>query len=165
MKFNFLLIITFISTVYAQQSKNYFNSIDNIALAEKEAHLGIATAQNATAASGNFDVKYYRCEWQVDPAVRYITGKVTSYFKITSSTDFISFDLMDSLIVDSVTQQNNQLSFEHINNTVTIHFGTTKAAGLLDSVSIYYQGVPPGTGFGSFVTSAHAGIPYYVDIE
>ena len=29
----------------------------------------------------------------------------------------------------------------------------------MDSVSIYYQGIPPDTGFGSFVTSAHAGTP------
>ena len=38
-------------------------------------------------ASGNFNVNYYRCEWNVDPSIRYIAGKVTSYFKITSAAN------------------------------------------------------------------------------
>ncbi len=29
---------------------------------------------------------------------------------------------------------------------------------MLNSLSIYYHGVPPNTGFGSFVTSSHAGV-------
>ena len=40
-----------------------------------------------------------------------------------------------------------------------INFASPEPAGILDSVTIYYQGVPPNTGFGSFVTSVHAGVP------
>src|ERR1035437_4586649 len=106
MKYILSFIISFISTAYGQQSKDYRKLIDNIALAESQAYSRVATTQDATAASQNFDVKYYRCEWKVDPAVRYITGKVTSYFIITSPADYISFDLIDSLTVDSVKQKN-----------------------------------------------------------
>jgi aminopeptidase N len=66
---------------------------------------------------------------------------------------------MDSLIVDSVKENNNLLSFVHSNNTLTINFETPKTEGDLDSLSIYYQGIPPNTGFGSFVNSVHAGSP------
>ena len=105
MKYFLFFIISFISTTYGQQSKGYCKIIDNIALAESRAYSRVATSQNNTSASQNFDIKYYRCEWQVDPAIRYITGKVTSYFIITSPADYISFDLMDALIVDSVRQK------------------------------------------------------------
>ena len=159
MKTIFLVIITFISVAYGQPSKDYLNSQNKIIAQEKEAFASVANIQNASQASENFNVSYYRCEWQVDPAVRFIRGNVTSYFKITSATDNISFDLTDSLIVDSVKQNNSQLSFVHSNNTLTINFGIVKTAGVLDSVSIYYRGIPPGTGFGSFVTSVHAGTP------
>lgn len=159
MKTVFFSLITFISTAYAQQPNYYFKSLDNIALEESRAYTRVAATENATAASQNFDIKYYRCEWQVDPAVRFIKGKVTSYFIITTPASYISFDLMDALIVDSVKQKNNQLFFEHVNNTLKINFDVVKPAGMLDSVSIYYQGVPPNTGFGSFVTTTHAGVP------
>ena len=62
-------------------------------------------------------------------------------------------------MVDSVKQNNIPLSFEHLNNNLKITFHHTLPAGTLDSVSIYYQGVPPNTGFGSFITSIHAGVP------
>ncbi|MEP6950718.1 MAG: M1 family aminopeptidase [Ginsengibacter sp.] len=159
MKRILFFVISFISTSYAQQSGDYLKSIDNIASAESNAYARVSASKNATSASQNFDIKYYRCEWQVDPAVRYITGKVTSYFIITSPADNISFDLMDALIVDSVKQNNNIISFEHLNNSLKINFASSEPAGILDSVSIWYQGVPPNTGFGSFVTSIHAGVP------
>ena len=66
---------------------------------------------------------------------------------------------MDTLIVDSVRQRNSALSFEHLNNSLKINFGSPETAGILDSVTIYYQGVPPTTGFGSFVTNMHSGVP------
>ncbi len=159
MKPFFLWIITFISTGYAQPSKDYFNSQNKIISEEKNSFASVASMQNASQASDNFKVNYYRCEWQVDPSVRYINGKITCYFKITTSTDNIIFDLMYSLVVDSVTESNGQLLFLHTNNTLTIKFGVTKAEGTLDSLSMYYQGVPPDAGFGSFVTSVHAGTP------
>lgn len=159
MKVLFLLIISLISTVYGQTTEDYFNTQKKIIAAEKLAFAHGATIENATSASSNFDVTYYRCEWKVDPAIRYITGEVTAYFKIIEATNSISFDLIDSLVVDSVMQNNHPLSFQHINNTLTINFATSKDAGAFDSLSIFYKGTPPDTGFGSFVTSTHAGAP------
>lgn len=158
MKTCIFFILSFASITYGQQSKDYYKSVDNIALAEGNAYSRLSL-ENSTAASNNFDIKYYRCEWAVDPALKYISGKVTSYFIITDATDNISFDLMDDLMVDSIRQRNNLLSFSHANNTVTIDFGLVQNAGSLDSITIFYQGVPPNNGFGSFVVSTHEGVP------
>ncbi len=159
MKRIILILICFISNTYAQKNVDYFGSINNIALSEGKANSRLFTNENASSASSNFDITYYRCEWKVDPAVRYITGQVTSYFKITSPADSISFDLLDSLTVDSVKQRDKTLSFGHLNNTITINFDVTEAAGILDSVTIYYRGAPPNNGLGSFVNSVHHSIP------
>ena len=134
MKKFFLLIIPIISTVYPQQRKDYLNATDIIASAESRSYSRISLLE-FTSASQNFDVKYYRCEWQVDPALRYIAGKITSYFLITVPADYISFDLMDSLVVDSVTKNNNILSFQHVNNTLKVNFPSSINAGILDSLS------------------------------
>lgn len=159
MKKILLVTISFYSISYAQQSKHYLNDIKDISFFESHAFSRIMQSKNATAASTNFDVKYYRCEWETDPAVRYIKGIVTSYFVITTDANYISYDLMNDLHVDSVKQKNNLLSFSQMDNTLKINFSSVETAGTLDSVSVYYEGVPPNTGFGSYVNTLHAGIP------
>jgi aminopeptidase N len=113
-------------------------------------------------ASPNFNVYYYRCEWAVDPAVLYIQGKVTPYFTVTANTPSVSFDLSDSLIVDSVLSNGNKLNFaQDTNETVTINFLAPHNINQQDSVSIYYHGVPPqdSESIGDFTINTHAGVP------
>ena len=113
MKIIFLFIVAFISIAYGQSSQDYLKSQNKIIDTEKETFASIENTEKTSKAFLNFEVTYYRCEWNVDPAVRYIRGKVTSYFKITVGTDSISFDLTDSLIVDSIKDINGKLSFIH----------------------------------------------------
>ena len=145
--------------VSAQVPELRCKQVYDIALQESINHGKIIDIVNGTSASANFDVKYYRCEWEVDPAVYYITGKITSYFVITATASAISFDLMNGLIVDSVKQRGVKLTIQHINNTLSINFSTQINTGTLDSVSIFYKGPPANTGFGSFVQTTHAGVP------
>ncbi len=114
-----------------------------------------------TVASANFHVNYYRCEWQVDPAIRYITGKVTSCFTVNTSTNSISVDLSDTLRVDSITWHGSPISYQRPgNNGINIQFPVTINASQRDSVSIYYQGVPRTTVvFVPFTQTNHNGAP------
>jgi aminopeptidase N len=144
-------------------------NIEKFAEEEKQAfkHLpgqthGGAESYRETVASTNFDINFYRCEWEIDPSIRFIKGKVTSYFTITSATDKIVFDLSDTLTVDSITWRDNPVSFQRIGNDgLQIQFTSVLNAGKIDSVSIYYNGTPrqPVTGFRPFVQSTHNGVP------
>ena len=118
-------------------------------------------AYTGTVASNNFDVNFYRCEWQVDPNIRFIKGKVTSYFTITSSADKIVFDLSDTLTVDSITWHGSQLAFQRIGNDgLQLVFPVVLNTGQRDSVSIYYNGVPRNfTSYRPFVQTTHNGAP------
>lgn len=157
-----LLIFTSLLTK-AQLPAESGKAIPDISLLERAVHQSIVAGNNSitaiTSASNNYDVKYYRCEWEVNPAVRYISGKITMYYTIVSSTNNIQADLMNSLVVDSVKQRNTLLTKQHSSNTLSIDFPATVNAGVFDSVSVYYKGVPPNTGFGSFITTTHAGVP------
>ena len=149
--------------VCAQTPPENCKSQNDIVLIEQAAHQRIVAMNNSlesiTSASNNYDVKYYRGEWEVNPAVRYITGKVTVYFLITASTNTIQIDLMNTLTVDSVKQRNTTLAKQHVNNTLSFDFPATIQSGVLNTVSIFYKGVPPNNGFGSFETTTHAGTP------
>ena len=144
---------------FAQLPPADCKSVKDIALMERLGHERITGRGNATLASNNFDVKYYRCEWEVNPAINYIAGKITVHYMITSSASSVSFDLMNGLNVDSVKQRNTLLTKQHTSNVLQVNFPSTVNAGTFDSVSIFYQGVPPNTGFGSFVQTTHAGTP------
>jgi len=162
MRILFIFLMFSCVKLSAQLPVDYCKQVNDIALFEQAAHQRIIVGGNniiAPAASNNYDVKYYRCEWEVNPAVRYINGKVTIYFTIVTATNNIQLDLMNPLVVDSVRQRNNVLVKQHSNNVLTVNFSSTLNTGVQDSITVFYQGVPPNTGFGSFVLDLHAGTP------
>ncbi len=163
MRLLFILCMLFGTAVSAQTTPDIFNPAGEIALFEKKAHERISTTGNnniiTNAVANNYDVKYYRCEWEVNPAARFIKGKVTVYFLVTAATNNIQLDLMSPLVVDSVKQRNTTLTKQHSNNIITVNFPATLNTGVQDSITVFYQGVPPNTGFGSFIQSTHLGIP------
>src|SRR3954467_5736767 len=115
MRIFFILLLLVSVNTFAQMHHIEGKTIEDIALMERLGHQRIANAANATLASNNFDVKYYRCEWEVDPAVRYIKGKVTVYYLIISATNFITLDVMNNLITDSVMKLGLMLTITHLN--------------------------------------------------
>jgi len=159
MRFTLLFFFCIVFKANAQQPADYCKQVKEIALAEQLAHTRVEQTSSLLTAASAFDVKYYRCEWEVDPAIRYITGKVTVYFVVSDPATSIVLDLMSPLVVDSVKQRNVLLTQQQANNTVQVNFVSQINAGTLDSVSIYYKGVPPNTGFGSFIQDQHAGVP------
>jgi len=109
----------------------------------------------------NYDLKYYRFEWEIDPAVYAINGTATPYFTVLSDTfDQIHFDFSKELIVDSIKWKGQKLMFTQPESyLLTIDFPSSLQKGGLDSISISYHGIPPSGGFGSFIQSSHANEP------
>lgn len=114
------------------------------------------TERSDTPPGRGFDLKYLRCEWSLDPAVRYISGSVLHTFTTTQQLSELLLDLSDSLVVDEALYHGAPIVFTHAPGDVLhITFPEAIPTGTLDSVRITYHGVPAGTGFGSFETSVH----------
>lgn len=90
----------------------------------------------------NYDLTYHRIHWHLNPNNRYIRGSVTSLFQITQATDSLSFQLADTMQVDSVCYGQTPVSYSHSNAVVTAHLPTVLNAGDYDSLTIYYHGQP-----------------------
>jgi len=144
----------------AQSDDLYFKDLHEIVDAERRNHADKLSFRSSPF-TDNYDLKYHRLEWTVDPAQLYISGAVTSYFEaITADFQEVNFDLVTELTVSEVLHQGQPLSFIHHNDDrLQIFLPTALAAGQLDSVTIVYAGVPPQTGFGSFQKATHAGVP------
>jgi len=162
MKKLYLLFIfsIFFFTSFSQEKQTYSCSEGKQKLYGKLFQFDESKYQNKS--SFNYDVKYYRLELTVDPAVRYINGTITSYFEITGGDmSSMAFDLNHTgMMVDSVYYHETKITdFSLANFELTVNFDTPLTNGTLDSISIYYQGVPDANGFGSFEQTEHEGTP------
>ncbi len=105
---------------------------------------------------GFYDLIYQRMEWLVDPGIRYIGGKVTSYIKsLTDELAEVEFDMDTVLMVDSVLHAGNIIEFSRNGNKLVLHLSRSLASDEVDSVAVFYKGEPASSGFGSFTQSVH----------
>lgn len=108
----------------------------------------------------HYTVNYHRCNWQVNPAEQYIEGSIQTHFKLKQDYQgSIKFDLAAEMRVDSVLHHGNRLSYSHEGAVLTIDLSGQLKAGAKDSLTVFYQGNPSESGFGTFVTSTHANVP------
>lgn len=88
--------------------------------------------------------------WKLSPFERYITGNVTHHFSYdTLEGKSLRLLLSSDLRVDSVLVQNEVFEFQHEADLLEIELTSFNHSEELE-VSIYYQGEPPSSGFGSF---------------
>jgi aminopeptidase N len=154
-KIGLLCFLLFESFVFSQ---------DNLVLFEKmrasEAHsaskiMSVRTNPN----TANYDITYHKLEWNIDPAIYFISGKVTTTYTALSNMTSLTFDLANTLKVSSVKNGVANLTFRQTATELQITLPTTQPKGISETVEINYSGTPPSSGFGSFETTTHNGIP------
>ena len=107
--------------------------------------------------TNNYNVTYHKLEFTVNPAIYFISGKVTTTFSAVTAMNTITFDLANELTVSAVTQSGNALAFERsTNNELVITLENALAAGNSATVEITYSGAPPVNGFNAFTINTRA---------
>jgi len=137
---------------------------DNTAMIAKTESLALSKIRNIKPrATGNsYNITYDKFYWEIDPAVLYIKGNVTTYFTpVIASISSLDFELSKELQVDSVVFRGEQLGFVHsADDLLSVNLDTPISQGSTDSIKVFYQGIPPqGVGFGSFIKDVHNGVP------
>lgn len=155
-KASLLLFSILINYLLVAQALIAPNPISHIR--EKEmlsASARISFRENSYA--NNYDIIYSQCYWNIDPAVRFISGHINTYFIPKEDISSITLDLSDSLKTDSVLFQGKAASFSHTNNFLQITFPFNLIAGTTYNADVYYHGVPTKdtNGFGSFAQMKH----------
>ena len=158
----FVLSILFVAlvfvTAFAQEPDPNFS--DKMALQESKSFIQKSAFKESLNYSQS-DLVYQRMEWEINPNIKYIKGKVTSYFKSKiNNLNEMEFDLHSLMTVDSVMQNSQKINFSRIDNKINLQLKNTIQEQQLDSVSIYYQGEPSSTtGFSAFTKGMHDGVP------
>ncbi len=134
---------------------------EDISYAKQQWALKLLKAPNVYNGK-NYDLSYHRIKWNINPDTLYISGEVTSYFKIIEPiVNKITFDFSSVMEVDSVKYHNSLISFTHNSgDTLVIHLPLNLSINQSDSVHVFYHGNPPqGSGFGSFIKDIHDTVP------
>lgn len=153
-KFPILIILLSTLSGFAQ---DYNHQIHQIAESERKAATNVINAV-ANVNTQNYDVKYHRMRFTVNPANLFITGEVTTHYIATQNLNTVTFDLNNSLTVSSVLRHGSLVNFtQNTNKELVITLPTTQNASVLDSLTINYSGVPTSTE-GSFTKYTHAGV-------
>jgi aminopeptidase N len=114
-----------------------------------------------TLDQSDYDVKY----WELDINVtniegEMISGKVTMTSEaVVDNLQSIDYDFHYSMNVDSVFMYGEPAAFDHQGSALEISLDQTYNAGQQFTTVVYYNGHPPGGGFGSFAWDDHQGIP------
>ena len=157
MKKTYLFILYLsISSVFAQNYLSKTNSIAEAEMKTAEQQLNIEVNPN----TANYNITYHRLEFTVNPAVKFITGKVFTTYTALSNMTTVTFDFANQLTASSVKLGATNLAFvENTNNELIITLPATQTTGTSATVEINYSGIPPANGFDSFVQTTHNGSP------
>jgi aminopeptidase N len=140
-------------------AQDFNETLNSIRVAEAKSALK-KMLYKANMNTGNYDVKYHRLEFIIDPSQAFISGDITTYFEAKASMSDITFDLADNMTVSQVLQRGNPLSFiQNTNDELVITLSAIQNQGVLDSLTISYSGNPISSGFGSFEQTTHNGDP------
>ena len=99
----------------------------------------------------NNDLLYYHLNIRVDPDKKFISGEVTTRFKMLKDGNRIQLDLAEGLNVDKIMMGAAQLKYERKFGAVFVDFPETLKKGHKYTIDFYYSGNPVQSGrFGGF---------------
>ncbi|MCB0546892.1 MAG: T9SS type A sorting domain-containing protein [Phaeodactylibacter sp.] len=155
-----LFFLGLVLTAFSQTEDFVCKEFSNLVAQEQHAHQALLNFRSSPF-TDNYDIRYQRLEWDVDPNVYYIKGRITTYFAPTKENfEQLNFDLSNALQVNSIEYHGNALEGHiQVDNRLAIPLPQVIPLGQLDSITVDYEGAPPPTGFGSFIKSSHGGQP------
>ncbi len=134
------------------------NGIDKCSdfIAISENRLFSDRKQGSYQSDTTIDINYYKLSLKIQFSPSYLIGSasITGFFKNGYGNNFF-LDLSDGMYVDSVKSPFGCV-FIHTGNKISVTLNSGSSAF---SVVIYYRGLPPVNGFGSFVFGSHSSQP------
>ncbi|RZM15213.1 MAG: hypothetical protein EOO88_43715, partial [Pedobacter sp.] len=148
------LVLLFVVQASVAQVSPEYNDMKNREMRSMETMLRGDEPTNDAINGLDYDQVYARLELRLNPdtaigspAGKYVWGAITTYFKTRKSNfNLITFDMATALTCDSVYYHGVKLAAGSIVrqvDTLRITVPNIASIGTLDSVKVFYKGVPP----------------------
>jgi aminopeptidase N len=90
-----------------------------------------------------WDVSYYHLNLDVDPGQKLLSGNVVVRYKVLTPSQTLQIDLQPPLVIDSVLQDGETLSFQcKGKNAYMISLTKSQLKNTFESIDVYYSGHP-----------------------
>ncbi len=152
--FFFLLPVIFIAQNHNEELENIVDLESNFAENKIDFKANLNTA--------NYDLKYHKLEFNLDPATTDLEGQITSYYIANEDLNQVVFDLSENMNVSAVYHlySGASLGFTHTtDDELIIDLPVVQNAYVMDSLKVVYSGVPISSGLGSYEQAEHNGSP------
>jgi aminopeptidase N len=136
-------------------------SIDKLAIDESKAYKSTDQSLFSNAPTLDYSINYQELYFEINPAYLFIKGHVkTVFFSRENNLDHIAFDCSHFLTIDSVVSGTHQLDYTlNDNDVLTIALSKKLSIHQVDTLSVFYHGVPQSSGLGSFQQTFHNSVP------
>jgi aminopeptidase N len=141
-------------SINAQEPISEVCKIANSERRSAERHMNLEINSNTQ----NYDITYHKLEFNVDPAVYFVSGKITTTYTALANMTTLTFDLSNALTVSSVKINNVSLAntaYTQNTNELIITLPATQLTGTQATVEVVYSGAPPQNGFFAFTSTTH----------
>ena len=148
-----LIFFLFSTLLFGQHTDRY--STD--AVAKSEMTHSISRNARVATKSDSIDVFYHNIYWNAAPGNATISGSVQSNFLVKQNAiSELYFDMSDALTVDSIVYHGSVInSLRPSDNTIEIALPNPLGAGVTDSITIFYHGIPSA----AYFNNDHSGVP------
>ena len=155
---NFFKVIFILLNIIFSQKKTDQNFICS---QTKSSSRVFSEASTLTENQEKIDITYYNIDFEIDFNNEQIFGSVLANgFVGMDQPEYIEFDFSDEMTVDSVWLNNENTSFDHIDDIIKIPAQVSIPEGYNFSCHIFYRGSPPTSGFGSYNFDMHNNIDH-----
>ncbi|WP_400261102.1 M1 family metallopeptidase [Sphingobacterium sp. SG20118] len=127
--FVFLFLLPFITKAQLLSNKEEFSRKDSL-------------RGQLTPLRTCYDVTYYHLDIDIDIKKRSISGSNLIKFKTIADFNRIQIDLFDNMAIDKILYKGKKLKYTREFNAVFIDFPSKIKAKSIDSINVYFSGVP-----------------------
>lgn len=161
MKNYFTIILCVLHFVAFSQTNDPNHFLESIVCKEStKFHQSKIDSRNSVfSVDDKTDIKYAQFNWEVNPAVNFIDGKIQYKILAISDIDSFALSLHSDLVIDSILYLNQKLNPIRQNDEFLLVFSNAINKNNFFELSIFYHGAPPQSGFGSFIQDFHENTP------
>ncbi|MBT8387719.1 MAG: M1 family metallopeptidase, partial [Ignavibacteria bacterium] len=157
-----LIFILGLTSLLAQQDFRQKENRKLIQQFEKERfnnQLQLLT-KSPTQNQEDFDIHFYTLNLGLWPVTELLNGAVVIEGEsLINGLDHIEIDLFSNMVIDSIKQGVNLLSYTHTNDLININLSSAINQGEIFSVEVFYSGNPQSGGLGTWGWDYHQGEP------
>jgi len=151
-----IILLMFINAgiLYSQEASN------SIAKIEREKYSALFNKQTINyPGDQTIDIKYYSLTLKIFLQPNNLDAKTIIHIKPVNNINSFFLDFTAGLTIDSVRLNDLPIIYSFSNNKLLITLDRTYNQGELLILSVKYHGVPPISGYGSFIFGNHSGTP------